>query len=111
MKTFLNSTLANELISKIFFVEGLLKTYEWFISNTRKLVLCSAGKNLAHILYEKEVNLGKIGGKDWVFWGQAWLLRGATLLAKENPILMDSLTQIYIIFLIRFRITPAKMHG
>ena len=29
---------------------------------------------------------------------------------KENPVLPDSFTQIYIIFLIGFRIGPPKMH-
>ena len=29
---------------------------------------------------------------------------------KENPVLPDSFTQIYILFLIGFRIGPPKMH-
>ena len=36
--------------------------------------------------------------------------RGAACQPKENPVLPDSFTQIYILFLIGFRIGPPKMN-
>ena len=36
--------------------------------------------------------------------------RGAALPAKENPVLPNSFIQIYILFIIHFRIGPPKMH-
>ena len=69
-----------------------------------------------NILFEKEwVNLSKRGGKGEVFQGLAGLLRGISrgqsLMETEgNPVLPDSFTQIYILFLIDFRIGPPKMH-
>ena len=52
------------------------------------------------------VYLSKRGGKDEVFQG----LAGPTQ-PEENPALRDSFTQIYILFLVGFRIDPPKMHG
>ena len=59
--------------------------------------------------------LSKRGGKVGVFQGLAGLLRGiswgtAALPAEENPVLADSFTQSYILFIIGFRIDPPKMH-
>ena len=50
------------------------------------------------------VNLSKRGGKDGVFQGQPCQL-------EENPVLPDSFTQIYILFLIGFYIGPPKIHS
>ena len=41
--------------------------------------------------------------------GLAGLLRAAALPAKENPVLCDSFTQIYILFTIGFRIGPPQV--
>ena len=67
------------------------------------------------------VNLSKRGWKDGVFRGLVGLLRGISRAnpegnpeeqpgqPEENPVLPDSFTQIYILFLIGFRIGPPKM--
>ena len=61
-------------------------------------------------------NLSKRGGKDGLFQGLAGLLRGISrgreqpCQPEENPVLPDSFTQIYILFLIGFRIGPPKIH-
>ena len=60
------------------------------------------------------VNLSKGGGNDRVFPGLAGLLqgifRGQSPRGNPNPVLPDSFTQIYILFLIGFRIGSPKMH-
>ena len=72
---------------------------------------------------EDWVNLSKRGGKDGVFRGLAGLLteqcsegfpegnpEEPPCQPMENLALSDSFTQIYILFLIGFRIGPTKMH-
>ena len=68
------------------------------------------------------VYLSKRGGKDGVFQGLVGLLQGISqgqspreiprrspASLGENPVLPDLFTQIYILFLIGFRIGPPKM--
>ena len=56
------------------------------------------------------VNLSKRGEKDGVFGGLAGLLQGISggRSLREIPVLPDSFTQIYILFLIGLRIGPPK---
>ena len=59
------------------------------------------------------VNLSKRGGMDGVFRGLAGLLgipEEQPCQPEENPVLPDSFTQIYILFLIGFHIGPPKIH-
>ena len=61
------------------------------------------------------VNLSKRGGKNGVFQGLLGLGKLGNPLEQpcqpsKNPVVPDSFTQIYILFLISFRIGPPKMH-
>ena len=56
------------------------------------------------------VNLSKRGGRTGFSKGWQGCSEEQPCQPEENPILPDSFTQIYILFLIGFRIGPPKMH-